>query len=296
MIEPMERPSGQPELNSGVLPGNVHADDWIMLTLAVASAGLLGYLVISPPPYAVGLWMFYADCALAVLFLAEFLWRWRKRSWSKKFLTRNWYELLAMLPVAHPALLPHRFLLSVLLLVRLGRAADRALGEQFTYRLVDQLSEPIVRAIKKPITVAVLDEVVKVLETGNYPENLAQSLTESKAELRAIISEKITEDEQLGRLKRVPFHGEIVGAVVDTVFRVVLEVLRDPRIDDFFSSVVRDNREQIRQAVVLGLNEMDSQEKEQFLRTRTERSAVREYDETHPALRGFERHPRRPTR
>jgi hypothetical protein len=296
MIERMERPSSQPELNSGVLPGNVHADDWIMLALAVLSAGLLGYLVISPPAYAVGVWFFYADCTLTVIFLGEFLWRWRKRSWQKKFLARNWYELLAMLPVAHPALLPHRFFLSVLLLVRLGRAADRALGEQFTYRLVDQFSEPIVRAIKKPITVAVLDEVVKVLETGNYPENLAQSLTENKAELRAIISEKITEDEQLGRLKRVPFHGEIVGAVVDTVFRVVLEVLRDPRIDDFFSSVVRDNREQIRQAVVLGLNEMDSQEKEQYLRTRPERAAVREYDETHPALRGFERQERPPTR
>jgi len=292
----MERPSNQSELNSGVLPGNVHADDWIMLVLAVGAAGVLGYLVISPPAYAVGLWFFYTDCALAVVFLVEFLWRWRKRGWQKKFLARNWYELLAMLPVAHPAMLPHRFLLSVLLLVRLGRAADRALGEQFTYRLVDQFSEPIVRAIKKPITVAVLDEVVKVLETGNYPENLAQSLTESRDELRAIISEKITEDEQLGRLKRVPFHGEIVGAVVDTVFRVVLEVLRDPRIDDFFSSVVRDNREQIRQAVVLGLNEMDSREKEQFLRTRTERSAVREYDETHPALRGFERQKRPPTR
>jgi voltage-gated potassium channel len=290
MIEPMERRSSQPELNSGVLPGNVHADDWIMLALAVASAGLLGYLLISPPAYAIGLWFFYTDCALTVIFIGEFLWRWRKARWEKKFLVRNWYEALAMLPVVHPALLPHRFTLSVLLLVRLGRAADRALGEQFTYRLVDKFSEPIVRAIKKPITVAVLDEVVKVLETGNYPENIAQSLTENKAELRAIISEKITDDEQLGRLKRVPFHGEIVGAVVDTVFRVVLEVLRDPRIDDFFSSVVRDNREQIRQAVVLGLNEMDSAEKEKFLRTRTERTAMREYDETHPALRGFERH------
>ena len=156
-----------------------------------------------------------------------------------------------------------------------------ALGEQFFYRLVDRLSEPIVYAIKKPVTLAVLDEVVKVLETGNYPENLAKSLKEHQPELEAIIQEKLTLDPQLGKLRRVPFHGEIVHAVVDTSFRIVLEVLLDPRIDDFFSAVVRDNREQIRRAVELGLNEEDLSEQEKLLRVRTQRSAAREFDELH---------------
>lgn len=276
------RGRGEPELNSGILPGNVHADDWIMFGLAIISVGLPGYLLLSPlPPPNIARWMFYADCAICGVFFLEFLWRWHKRRWRRKFLARNWYELLAMIPIAHAAMVPHRFTMVVLLLIRIGRAADRAVGEQFTYRLVDTFSEPIVRAIKKPITVAVLDEVVKVLETGNYPENLAKSLTENQTELRAIISEKIAADEQLGKLRHVPFHGEIVQAVIDTAFRVILEVLQDPRIDDFFSSVVRDNREQIRYAVVLGLNDVDSAEQERALRTRTQRTAAREYDELH---------------
>jgi voltage-gated potassium channel len=271
----------EPELNSGILPGNVHTDDWIMFLLAVLSAGLLGYMVLSPPSHSTGILIFYVDCAACAVFLGEFLWRWHKRHWDRRFLVRNWYELFAMIPVAHPALVTHRFITVVLLLVRIGRAADRAVGEQFTYRLVDTFSEPIVRAIKKPITIAVLDEVVKVLETGNYPENLAKSLTENKAELREIISEKLTEDPQLGRFKLVPFHDEIVHAAVDTTFRVVLEVLQDPRIDDFFSAVVRDNREQIRRAVALGLNEEDAPEKEEILPVRTQRSAAREFDQHH---------------
>lgn len=245
----------EPELNSGILPGNVHADDWIMLALAVVSVGLLGFMVLSPPSREAGLWIFYLDCATCGVFLLDFLWRWRKRRWTRRFLVRNWYELFAMIPVAHPVLLGHRFIVVVLLLVRIGRAVDRAVGEQFTYRLVDKLSEEIVRAVKKPVTIAVLDEVVKVLETGNYPENLAKSLKAHKAELRAIITEKVSEDPQLGMLKRVPFHGEIVRGVVDTSFRVVLEVLLDPRIDDFFAAVVRENREQIRHAVELGMPE-----------------------------------------
>ncbi|MEU0792204.1 ion transporter [Amycolatopsis sp. NPDC005961] len=279
------RDAREPELNSGILPGNVRADDWIMLVLAAGSVGLLGFMVLSPPARDVGLVIFYVDCGICSIFLLEFLWRWRKRRWAKKFLVRNWYELFAMIPVAHPAMVAHKFVSVVLLLVRIGRAADRALGEQFTYRLVDKLSEPIVKAIKKPITIAVLDEVVKVLETGNYPENLAKSLGANKDELRTIIAEKIAADPQLGKLKRLPFHDEIVRTVVDTSFRVLLEVLVDPRIDDFFSAVVRDNREQIRQAVQLGLNEVDDDEKEQSLPVRTQHSAALEYDRLHPKSR-----------
>jgi voltage-gated potassium channel len=276
------RHAREPDLNSGIMPGNVRADDWIMLVLAAGSVGLLGFMVLSPPARDAGLVIFYVDCGICGVFLLEFLWRWRKRRWAKKFLARNWYELFAMIPVAHPAMAAHKFVSVVLLLVRIGRAADRALGEQFTYRLVDKLSEPIVKAIKKPITIAVLDEVVKVLETGNYPENLAKSLDANKGELRTIIAEKIAEDPQLGKLKRLPFHDEIVRTVVDTSFRVLLEVLVDPRIDDFFSAVVRDNREQIRQAVQLGLNDVDDDEKEQSLPVRTQYSAALEYDRLHP--------------
>jgi voltage-gated potassium channel len=279
------RDGREPELNSGILPGNVRADDWVMLVLAAGSVGLLGFMVLSPPARDAGLVIFAVDCGICGVFLLEFLWRWRKRRWAKKFLVRNWYELFAMIPVAHPALVGHKFVTVVLLLVRIGRAADRAVGEQFTYRLVDKLSEPIVKAIKKPITVAVLDEVVKVLETGNYPENLAKSLGAHKDELRSIIAEKIAADPQLGKLKRLPFHDEIVRACVDTSFRVLLEVLLDPRIDDFFSAVVRENREQIRLAVQLGLNDVDDEDEENVLPVRTQRSAAHEYDRLHPRSR-----------
>jgi hypothetical protein len=75
--------------------------------------------------------------------------------------------------------------------------------------------------------------------------------------LRSIITEKLKNDPQAGRLSRLPFHDEIVHSVVDTTMRVILEVLIDPRIDEFFAHVVRENREQIRLAVQLGLNEQE---------------------------------------
>ncbi|RZQ62239.1 ion transporter [Amycolatopsis suaedae] len=231
--------------------------DWFMLALAVFSVVLLVYVTFWPHSDATAHRIFVIDAAICGVFALEFLWRWHKAGWEGKFPLRNWYEILGMIPIAHPALRGFRLLRLVVLIVRLARTADRAFGERFTQRMVERMSRPIVLAIKKPITIAVMDEVVKVLETGNYPQNLARSLGENREMLRSIITEKMKADPAAGRLSRLPFHDEIVRSVVDTVMRITLDVLTDPRIDDFFAHVVRENREQIRHAVQLGLHEED---------------------------------------
>jgi hypothetical protein len=240
--------------------------DLAMLALAIFSVGLLLWVMFAEVPDDQVRVAFMVDTAVCGVFFIEFLARWRRHGWEAKFPLRNWYEILGMIPISHPALRGFRLIRIVVILVRLARTADRAFGEEFTYRIVERLSRPIVLAIKKPITIAVLDEVVKVLETGNYPQNLARSLGENKEELREIIAEKIRDDPQAGRLKRLPFHDEIVESVVDTAFRVILEVLGDRRIDAFFAHVVAENRVQIRRAVELGLNENGSADSEESAR------------------------------
>lgn len=230
-------------------------NDIAMLVLAVFSLGLLVYVTFFPHPDWVGRWAFVIDTTICGIFLVEFLWRWRRSGWERKFPLRNWYEILGMIPMAHPALRGFRLVRVVVVAVRLARTADRTFGERFTQRLVERLSHPIVLAIKKPITVAVLDEVVRVLEAGHYPRNIARSLSEDKATLRAIVVEKLKEDPQAGRLSALPFHDEIVRSVVDTVMRVTLDVLHDPRTDQFVNDVVRENSQQIREAVRDGLAE-----------------------------------------
>ncbi|MGY6655792.1 ion transporter [Amycolatopsis sp. TRM77291] len=234
--------------------------DLVMLVLAVFSVGLLAYVTFFPHSEETAHRVFVIDTTVCGIFALEFLWRWRRSGWEKRFPLRNWYEILGMIPIAHPALRGFRLLRIIVVLVRLARTADRAFGERFTQRLVERLSRPIVLAIKKPITIAVLDEVVKVLETGNYPQNLARSLGENQTLLRGIIAEKLKNDRQAGRLSKLPFHDEVVRSVIDTAMRVILEVLTDPRIDEFFAHVVRENREQIRSAVQLGLNEREDDE------------------------------------
>ncbi|WP_037346142.1 ion transporter [Sciscionella sediminilitoris] len=263
---------------------NINTIDWLMLALAIISVGLLIYAIFYSNNPETEHWIFVADTSICGLFLLEFLWRWHKHGWEKWFPLRNWYEILGMIPVAHPALRGFRLIRVVVVLMRLGRAADRAFGEQFTQRLIERLSAPIVRAIKKPITIAVLDEVVKVLETGNYPQNLARSLEENRTELRTIVAEKLREDPQAGRLRRLPFHDEVVQGVIDTAFRIVLEVLGDPRIDEFFADVVKENREQIRRAVQLGLHEQEDEDAEQELPVKTQHRVLEEEQHHGPSV------------
>lgn len=233
----------------------VRTIDWVMVGLALVSIGLLLYVVLVDVSTQVEQRVYYIDTAICAVFAIEFISRWRREGGGWRFAAKRWYEILGMIPVAHPALRSLRLFRVVVLVIRLVRASDRVFGAGFTYRLVARFTEPIVLAIKKPITVAVLDEVVDVLETGNYPKNIANSLEANREELRGIISEKLREDQFAGSLKRLPFHDEVVSSVVDTAFRVVLEVLRDDRVDDFIAGVVDENRAQIRESVKLGLHE-----------------------------------------
>ncbi|MDI2029982.1 ion transporter [Saccharopolyspora sp. TS4A08] len=233
------------------------AVDISMLVLAVFSLGLLCYAMFFDTSPETAHAVFVIDTAICGVFFVEFLWRWRGTGWQRRFPLASWYEILGMIPVAHPALRGFRLLRVVVVLMRLARTADRAFGERVTQRVIERFSRPIVLAIKKPITVAVLDEVVKVVETGHYPENVARSLGEHREVLREIVTEKLKNDQQVGRIKHLPFHDEIVKSIVDTTIRVILDVLNDERTDQFFTEVVRENRDQIRRSVQLGLHETD---------------------------------------
>lgn len=244
-------------MTSVAAPGQrrVSLNDIAMLLLALISLGLLLYIAFFPHSRALAQWVFIVDTAICGIFFVEFLWRWRKERWQPKFPLRNWYEILGMIPIAHPALRGFRLIRVVVMVVRLARTANRAFGERFIQRLVERMSRPIVLAIKKPITISVLDEVVKVLETGDYSSNIARSIGQHKVTLRNVITEKLDEDPQAGRLSVLPFHDQVVNSVVDMTMRITLEVLTDPRIDDFFAEVIRENREQIRNAVQEGMVE-----------------------------------------
>ena len=132
----------------------------------------------------------------------------------------------------------------------IGRALiKRGLREPLIVRLINRSSERLIDVIKRPITIAVLDEVVSVLQQGHYTRNVASALVENHQEIKDMIAEKIKQDPTAKRIGLLPFHDRLVDEVTETSLRVVLEVLADPRTDELVSDILRDNVTQIRAAV-----------------------------------------------
>lgn len=128
-------------------------------------------------------------------------------------------------------------------LIRRGR------HEPFVVRLINRASDRVVEVVKRPITIAVLDEVAAVLQAGHYTRNIAAALEENRLEIKEMVSEKIKDDPTAGRVNLIPFHDRLIEQASETTLRVILEVLADPRTDELVSDMLRDNIVQIRKAV-----------------------------------------------
>lgn len=223
--------------------------DWTMLILAAVSVALLAWITFWDVPQATADKVIVADYVVCAIFAVEFLWRWGRSRDGWMFPVKYWYEVLGMIPVSNPAFRSFRLLRIVVVFSRLGRTADRAFGDRITAALVARFTGAIVEAIKRPVTVAVMDEVTAVLQTGNYTANIARALEENRSELDAMIVELIKHDQTMGRLKFLPFHDDVVHLVSDTVFRLIFAMLKDPRTDELISDALRENIDQMRAAV-----------------------------------------------
>jgi hypothetical protein len=218
---------------------------WAMLLLAIGSVLLLGWVTFFSVATETHRIVVFADYAVCAIFALEFLWRWRRDGWRWKFPLIYWYEVLGMVPLSDPAFRSFRLLRIVVVLARVGRAVDRAFGERITAAFVNRFVGTIVRVIKRPVTIAVIDEVAAVLRTGHYTRNIAAALRENRYEMDEMLVELIHADPTMSRLRYVPFHDDIVRLIADTSFRIVFEILEDPRTDELVSDLLRENLDQI---------------------------------------------------
>ncbi|MBF6333403.1 ion transporter [Nocardia transvalensis] len=232
--------------------------DFVMLALAVASVVLLVWITFFPVGPTAMRWIVIADYTICAVFAAEFLWRWRRSDWSWSFPFVYWYEVLGMIPVTSPFFRGFRLLRMVVIIVRLARVADRAFGDRVTAAVLNRSIGTVVETIKRPVTMAVLEEVAQVLRTGHYTRNIAAALEENRDELDAMIVELIKNDPQMGRVRYLPFHEDVIRGIANTSFRILFQALADPRIDELIGDVLRENVNQMRIAMRDGVRVPES--------------------------------------
>ena len=111
------------------------------------------------------------------------------------------------------------------------------------------LAVRLLELLKRPLTIIVLDEVSAVIRTGHYTKNISDALLENHDELKAMVAEKVRADPNVRLVSRLPGYDTAVSEISETVLRVIVEMLSDPRTDELVSDLLRNNLEQIRQAV-----------------------------------------------
>jgi hypothetical protein len=226
--------------------------DLLVVALAVLSVALLAYSALFDLTDEQQMTVFWIDVGICVVFFFEFLGSWRAAGWGLMFWWRNWYDVLSMIPVAHPYFVEGewtRLLWGVVILARIGRGVDRLVGERVAGAVTSKAINRLVDVIKYPITVAVLEEVAAVLQAGRYTENIATALHENEHEIKSMVREKVKADPLTGRITWLPFHDRLVDTVSETTLRVIFEVLNDPRTDELVADVLRENILQLRAEV-----------------------------------------------
>ncbi|MGH3413567.1 MAG: hypothetical protein ACRDPH_10860 [Marmoricola sp.] len=134
-------------------------------------------------------------------------------------------------------------------LVRLGMRTP------FAVRRINRATDKVVDVVKRPITIAVLDEVADVIQTGSYTRNISAALKENRGEIKALVAENLKHDPNVRLIGHVPGYDTVVDLVSETTLRVIIDSLGDPRMDELVSDLLRNNLEQIRQAVRQRQNE-----------------------------------------
>jgi len=146
-------------------------------------------------------------------------------------------------------------LLCVLIFLAVGSAilasllVRRGLRTPWAIRRINRLRDRVIKLIKRPVTIMVLDEVADVIQTGHYTRNIADALMENHDEVKALVVEKVRQDPNIRLIGLVPGYDTVVSEVSETTLRVLIEMLDDPRMDEFISDLLRNNLQQIKRAV-----------------------------------------------
>lgn len=240
-------PSDTPAPSTPLFEGR--ALDWFLFALAIISLGLLLWQNFAHVSREELIIIRLTDYTVCVIFAIEFFLRWYEDGWTLRYLGRNWYAILGMIPISASIMHPYPWLRALLILARFGRAIDRVLGEGFTFRLVDRVQSRAVNAVSGIVTIAVLDRVADVLVKGTYTDNIAQALSKDEGVLRQMVLEKLKSAPQTGRLSWLPYHDEIAENVITTVLRVAESILKDPRTDELVADMLKVNLDQLRAAI-----------------------------------------------
>lgn len=208
-----------------LLPGRKW--DYVLLTLVAMDTLLLllrgSYDVFLDRRVSLGLIIF--DLFVLTLWGLDFLRKlWREEDrW--RFLTRNWYEVIGLIPIVmlRPFLLLRGVKLGIAF-YKIGKASEdvsQSLTREITFRFRDVIVDTIADAV----FLQSLGRVEEVMSRLDYAELARKAFRNHQEELDALVKESLHTKSMMGELSRIPFMNGFVNRIGADVSKIISEVL-----------------------------------------------------------------------
>lgn len=247
---PPASPSPQPQRVNP--PERVTWVDWLMLALAVASLVILvleqtfGFFRDRPDLW---LWFIAGDVVICTIFFIEFVARMRRAPYKWGFIKSHWYEILGMIPAAHPMFRAFRLLRIVRILVitsRFVRATNRTFGEMAFEATVGRFRDQLVDLIGDAITLRSISVVEPWLVRSRFADRIGEAMEARRPEIRALVRDAMHRVPGGGGLLRIGKFRQMVDAAETAAVQAVIDTLQSDELNEIVQEATRNILDEMR--------------------------------------------------
>jgi hypothetical protein len=222
--------------------------DIVLMALALVSLGLLLYEEITRPPAPVRERIVLIDLVIVGIFALEFTVRVLQSERKLAYIGRHWYDLIGMIPVAHPVFRSFRLARFIRLFViasRFLRATDRTLGEAFVHGQIAKYRKALAEELTDPILIALLGTAQRAVTEARIGTALAKGLSARRDELAEQALKPLRDEMPL--LLKMPGIGHAIERLPGRMLDSVVATLGSKETDEAISTALRTALESLEQ-------------------------------------------------
>ncbi len=243
------------EEETALPPKRIKILDIIMIALAAFSVILLviEYIVSLSPQQQ--LFIIYADLVIVGIFLIEYIYNIRKSESKIDYVIERWYDLLGMIPAAHPLLRGFRlfriFRVAVIA-ARLQRTLNLAFGENILFRILNRYKNLIVDELYHMMTIRSLDLISEMIGQTDYSNSVKKVVLKRQDDINNMMIEKMDKYVQPSWIANNFIYRRFRDQTSSMMTGIILDTLEDEKTNEIMVEVIKEILEDLRADVIEG--------------------------------------------
>lgn len=234
------------------LRAKLHLVDYTILGLAAASLGVFLLHVGSALTGIEAAALMYVDIALIALYGALFCVKWTLAPEPARWFRTHAFWLLGMLPLTQPVLVPERYYIVVQVLVlvlRTGKALDRAFGAHILSGLFDRYRWMVVEELTEPLLMRLAVLLEESLTSRDYAAAIGKRLDERRDLVESAVARAIAASPKLTLVSRFGPAQRLIDDTTREVVDAAHAALTGPEINALIREGLHDAFTELKQGI-----------------------------------------------